>query len=67
MDDYAVEKALKALPPDTSDSSSKIKAFDNFNQIETLTGTARMEAIKNAETYIRTELKERRLSGPDFN
>jgi len=67
MDDYAVEKALKALPPDTSDSNSKIQAFDNFNKIETLTGTARMEAIKTAETYIRTELKEGRLSGPDFN
>jgi hypothetical protein len=67
MDEYAVEKALKALPPDTSDSSSKIKAFDNFNAIETLTGKPRMEAIKTAETYIRTELKEGRLSGPDFN
>ena len=67
MDDYAVEKALKALPPDTSDSNSKIQAFDNFNKIETLTGIARMDAIKDAETYIRTELKEGRLSGPDFN
>jgi len=67
MDNYAVEKALKALPPDTSDSNSKITAFDKFNKIETLTGTARMDAIKDAETYIRTELKEGRLSGPDFN
>lgn len=67
MDEYEVEKALKALPPDTSNSNSKIKAFDNFNKIETLTGIPRMEAIKNAEKYIRTELKEGRLSGPDFN
>jgi len=67
MDEYEVEKALKALPPDTSDSNSKIKAFDNFNDIEKLTGLPRMNAIRNAETYIRTELKEGRLSGPDFN
>jgi len=67
MLDYKVEKALKEKPVDTSNSASKITAFDNFNKIETLKGQARIDAINNAELFIKTELTERRLSGPDFN
>ena len=71
--DYKVEETLSKKPVAISDSTSKIQAFENIQEIKTLTGnnadgvSKRQLAIEAAETYIKTELTEGRLSNADFN
>ena len=65
--DFKVEETLAKKPVDTSDSKSKIEAFTNIQNIKKLSGSAKQTAIEDAETYIKTELSEGRLSSADFN
>ena len=67
IDDFKIKVKERKAPATISENTSKVQAFTNIQEIKTLTGSKRQEAITLAENYLKKEYLNNRLSTSDFN
>ena len=65
--DFKIKVKERKAPATVSESTTKVQAFSNIQEIKTLTGSDRQKAIVAAENYLKTQYLDNKLSGPDLN